>query len=189
MVCKVEVLIKGRQRHRQERFKRTRWWKLNEEEHREKLVKAMKEELVQEAWSWEETSMKMRVVAKEVLGVTSGRAGKKEETWWWNTEVQEAVTEKREKKSERDLSRCEETIRNYKQANKKAVAKAKCKACDDLYTSLEEKDGQLKAMRIAKHKNQEFQDMCQAKQMKNDVGQVLLDDEDIKDRWRFLNSL
>ena len=28
MVCKVEVQIKGRQR--QERFKRTHWWKLNE---------------------------------------------------------------------------------------------------------------------------------------------------------------
>ena len=80
VVCKVEVQIKERQR--QERFKRTCWWKLNEEEHREKFVKAMKEELVQEEWSWEETSIKMRVVAKEVLGVTSGRAGKKEETWW-----------------------------------------------------------------------------------------------------------
>ena len=80
-------------------------------------------------------------------------------TWWWNTEVQEAVIEKREKKRERDLNKCEETIRNYKQANKKAVAKAKCKANDDLYTSLEGKDGQLKAMRIAKQKNRESQDV------------------------------
>ena len=32
MMCKVKVKMKGRQR--QERFKRTRWWKLNEEEHR-----------------------------------------------------------------------------------------------------------------------------------------------------------
>ena len=31
-------------------------------------MKTMKEELLQEVWSWEETSMKMRVVAKEVLG-------------------------------------------------------------------------------------------------------------------------
>ena len=54
------------------------------------------------------------------------------------------MTEKREKKRERDMNRCEETIRNYKQANnkaKKAVGKAKCKAYDDFYTSLEEKDG------------------------------------------------
>ena len=42
-------------------------------------MKAMKEELLQEEWSWEETSMKMRVMEKEVLLVTSGRAGKKEE--------------------------------------------------------------------------------------------------------------
>ena len=78
MVCKVEVQIKRRQR--QEKFKRTRWRKPNEEEeNREKFVKAMKEELLQEEWSWEETSMKMRVMEKEVLLVTSGRAGKKEE--------------------------------------------------------------------------------------------------------------
>ena len=99
-VCKVEMEIKGRQKR--ERFKRTRWWKLNEEEHRKKFVKAMKEELVQGGMVLGGTSMKIRVVAKEVLGVTSGRVGKKEETWWWNTEVQEAVTEKREKKREKD---------------------------------------------------------------------------------------
>ena len=64
------------------------------------------------------------------------------------------------------------------------MAKAKCKAYDDLYTSLEEKDGQLKAMRIAKQKNRESQDMCQVKQMKSEVGQVLLDEEEIKERWR-----
>ena len=97
------------------------------------------------------------------------------------------MAEKREKKRERDLNRCEETIRNYKQARKKAkkaVAKVKGKACDDLYTSLEEKDGQLKAMRIAEQKNRESQDMYQVKQMKNKVGQVLLDEEEIKERWR-----
>ena len=50
--------------------------------------------------------------------------------------MQEAVAGKREKERERDLNRCEETIRNYKQAKKKAkkaVAKTKCKAYDDLY--------------------------------------------------------
>ena len=50
------------------------------------------------------------------------------------------------------------------------MAKAKYKAYDDLYTSLEEKDGQLKAMRIVKQKNWKSQDMYQVKQMKNEVG-------------------
>ena len=39
-------------------------------------------------------------------------------------------------------------------------------------------------MRIAKQENREFQDMYHVKQMKNDVGQVLLDEEEIKERWR-----
>ena len=84
------------------------------------------------------------------------------------------------------LNRCEETIRNYKQANKKtktAVAKTKCKAYDDLYTSLKEKDWQRKAMRIAKQKNRESQSYVPSKTDKNEVGQVLLDEEEIKERW------
>ena len=38
---------------------------MEEEENREKFVKATKEELLQKEWSWEETSMKMRVLKKK----------------------------------------------------------------------------------------------------------------------------
>lgn len=170
------------------RTQKTRWWKLNDAEYQERFVKKVEEELEQHGErNWNVVSTAMQAAAKEALGETSGKGGKKEETWWWNAEVQEAVAHKKKKKKERDLSRCEETIKNYKQANKeakRAVAKAKGAAFEDLYESLEGKDGQQKAIRIAKQKNRESQDVYQVKLMKDGEGNVLADEDEIKERWR-----
>ena len=77
------------------------------------------------------------------------------------------MIEKRKKKRQRDLNRRPSGTTNRQlRKQRKAVAKAKCKAYDDFYTSLEEKGGQLKAMRIAKQKNRESQDMYQVKHEK-----------------------
>jgi len=71
--------------------------------------------------------------------------------------IQEAEDERR------DMNRCDETIANYKKANKsakRAVAKAKESAFKDLYDSLEEgQEGQQRAIRIAKQNNRESQDV------------------------------
>ena len=111
---------------------------------------------------WETVRDILRNVAKEILGETSGIAGKKRETWWWSDKVQKAV----EKERDRYLNRCEETIREYKKANKEAkkeVAIAKNKAYKELYESLKGADGEKKAIRIAKQRNRESQDKYQAK--------------------------
>ena len=162
VVWKTEIQTKGRQR--QVRLQKTRW-KLKGAEQSVKRVNKELEQQVQKTWDM--LSMTLKKAADMVLGKLSGKAGKKEETWWWNVEVQEVVARKREKKKEQDRDRCEETIITYKQANKeakRAVAKAKATAFNDLYASLEEKEGQQRAIRIARQKNTESQDIYQAKQ-------------------------
>ncbi|XP_047502440.1 uncharacterized protein LOC125047936 [Penaeus chinensis] len=151
---------------KRERTRKTRWWKLNKSEHREKFVEnAMVAINEQREKSWEETSRVFKDTAKEILGVTSGKPGRKEETWWWCDEVQEAVKVKKEIKKQRDFNRCEETIEAYKAANKaakRAVARAKAEAYKDLYDSLtDDNEGQRKAIRIAKQKHRESQDVYQ----------------------------
>ena len=53
------------------------------------------------------------------------------------------------------------------------MAKAKSKAYDNLYNGLNKHDRQRKAIRIAKQKNKEAQDMYQAKRVKDSRGQIL----------------
>ena len=151
----------------------------------EKAVAAIKE---QRDKSWKGTSRVLRIIAKEVLGITSGKPGRKEETWWWYKEVQEAVRVK-EKKKLRDQDRYEETVEGYKAASKsanRAVAKAKAEAYKDLYDDslADSKEGQRKAIMIAKQKNRESQDSYQGKQMEDANGVVLTEDDDIRERWK-----
>ena len=81
---------------------------------------------------------------------------------------------------------CEETINGYKQANKvakRAVIKAKGATFEDLYTSLEGKEGQQKAIRIARQKNREAQDVYQVQKIQGSDGRILSDGEEVKERW------
>ena len=168
--------------------KKTRWWKLNEKEYREKFVQEEDAKLRGETKrTWRALSTVVREMGRTVLGRTSGKKGKKRETWWWCAEVQEVVKEKKERKEEKDLNRCEETIVAYKKANKQTkieVEKAKSKAYENLYSSLSEEDGQRKAIRIAKQKNKEAQDVYQAKRIKGSGGQILTREAQIRERWK-----
>ena len=79
-------------------------------------------------------------------------------------------------KRQRDRNMCEETVGGYKAANKsakRAAAKAKAEAykiCMIVW--------------IAKQKNRESQGVYQAKYMKDTSGVVLVEDDDIRERWR-----
>ena len=64
------------------------------------------------------------------------------------------------------------------------MAKAKATAFNDLYASLAEKEGQQRAIRIARQMNRELQDIYQAKQMKDSDERILLDGEEIKEQWK-----
>ena len=103
------------------------------------------------------------------------------------TRVQQAVASEREMKKERDLNRCKETIAAYKQANKntkRAVVRARSAALRDLYESLKGEEGKRKARRIAKKRNQDLQDAQQVRHIKSAQGNVLTEEDDIKEGWR-----
>ncbi|XP_076949655.1 uncharacterized protein LOC143622363 [Bidens hawaiensis] len=81
---------------------------------------------------WEAMVTTITQVAKETLGVTTGRSSGHKESWWWSEEVQTKIRDKQE--SFRDLLKCtdeEERLRlreGYKKAKreaKKAMTEAK----------------------------------------------------------------
>ena len=101
--------------------------------------------------------------------------------------MQESIKTEKAKKKERDLNRNAETIESYKLANKaakRAVAKAKNGAYKDIYKSLAEgEEGMYKAIRVAKQKNEESQDVYQCRQVKSSDGTVLVEEEEVKMKW------
>ena len=186
VVCRTVIKTNGKQTL--VKVKKTKWWKLSLEEHRVKLVDKVKAILDTEgSKTWERASKAIKETAVEVLGRTSGKAGKKEETWWWNEEVQESIKTKKAKKKEQDLNRNAEAIESYKLANKaakRAVAKAKNEVYKDLYKGLAEgEEGMHKAIRIVKQKNKESQDVYRGRQVKSSDGTVLVEEEKVKMRW------
>lgn len=73
-----------------------------------------------EAGILEFVSSRMRETAKEVLGVTLRKAGKKEGRRWWDDEVLKAFRTKKEREKERKPNGNAETINNWKRTNKAA---------------------------------------------------------------------
>ena len=133
-----------------------RWWKLKEtsyqEAFRQEVTRILggKDELPDE---WDKTAEMLRKTGETVLGVTFGKRKGDRETWWWNEEVQESIKEKIEAKKAWDKIRDENTKKIYKEKKskaKKAVAKAKGRAYDNLYARLETKEGEKELYRLAR---------------------------------------
>ena len=113
--------------------------------------------------------------------MTTGRRppGDKE-TWWWNDKVQEVITAKKVAKKIWETSRRQEDKYIYRQANKaakKAVAKNKALAMNELYEELETPEGERKLVRIAKARDKASKDFSHMKQIKNEHGVILRDKE------------
>ena len=174
-----------------------KWWRLAagdlKAQFREKVLEAvMPVEGVQD-W-WEDRSKVILRVGQEVLGMSTGRRppGDKE-TWWWKESVQEMIKAKKEAKKKWETSERPEDRESYRQANKeakRAVATAKAQSLDELYDELETQEGQRKIFRMAKARDKATKDFTQIKQVKDEHGVVLRDQDKIRERWKeYFNTL
>ncbi|XP_071718203.1 uncharacterized protein [Rutidosis leptorrhynchoides] len=151
---------------------------------------------------WNCLASTIREVAKEALGVALGtsRGHKSDrESWWLNDEVQSKVEIKQLRF--RELISCQEgtpvnrlrILERYKEAKreaKKAVARAKEKAYEDLYMKLNSKEGANDIYRIAKARERRRRDLDNIKFIKNEGGQTLVKEDEIRKRWEeYFSSL
>ncbi|XP_071718776.1 uncharacterized protein [Rutidosis leptorrhynchoides] len=143
---------------------------------------------------WNCLASTIREVAKEALSVTVGTSRghrSDRESWWLNDEVQSKVALKQLRFRElitcregtpADRTRLEERYKEAKREAKKAVALAKEKAYEDLYRKLDSKDGANDIYRIAKARERRIRDLDNIKFIKNEVGQTLVKDDEIRNR-------
>ena len=115
----------------------------------------------------------IRKVAKETLGVSSGKPKAYKESWWWNDEVHSKIKDKNKRfkefmtcMEEEDRIQKRENYKEAKWAAKKAVAEAKRRAYEDFYQKLGTKEGEKHIYRLAKIKSRQQQDLETVKYIK-----------------------
>ncbi|XP_071727800.1 uncharacterized protein [Rutidosis leptorrhynchoides] len=113
---------------------------------------------------WNSLASIIRDVAKEALGVAEG--------------------------TREDRTREVERYKEAKREAKKAVARAKDKAYEDLYRKLDSKEGANDIYKIAKAREHRRRDIDIIKFIKDEAGQTLVKEEEIRKRWEgYFSSL
>ncbi|ONM20895.1 Nuclear pore complex protein GP210 [Zea mays] len=134
---------------------------------------------------WVKMATCVRKAESEVFGVTKGSSGEPKDTWWWTEDVQKAIKEKKECYRSLFHDRSAVNIERYKVAKKtakRAVSEAKGRAYDDLYRRLSTKEGEKDVYKIARIRESKTRDLNQVKCIKDEMDQLLVKGQDIKQR-------
>ena len=182
--------------------KRLRWWKLKDKETKEKLRRNLVERLSNideattenvEQW-WEEIAEQIKKCGEEPCGRSTGKKKTGLERWWWNDGTEIAVREKKKeilkiwKRTGEENDKVEYKIAKGKA--KRVVARVKADAIEGLYDQLETVEGQLDIYRFAFARDRSGKDICQIRNVKSATGEVLMKDEEMKERWgQYFNLL
>ncbi|XP_027230979.2 uncharacterized protein [Penaeus vannamei] len=176
---------------------RTKWWKLADKDTQSQFVVAARDKLQQSERegnrSFEEVTEDLRKLGERLLGRTSRKCKPGKETWWWNDEVQESLKRKKEAEKTLDMENDDENKEVYKLAKKeakKSVARAKARAYQVVYEDMETIDGQKRALRMAKQRDKNSKDINQTRMIKDEKGNVLVENAEILKRWQgYFNKL
>jgi len=103
--------------------KKIKWHRLKDQEKKKEFKERVLGQISQEiedlnSWGNETAEFVIRA-GKEILGETSGKIRKDKETWWFS-EVQWAITEKKEAKKKWEISLAERNKEEYKTKNKES---------------------------------------------------------------------
>ena len=180
-----DLVVKKTRQRRAAGRKRIRWWKLKDEESKEKYRRELVERLSNideattenvEQW-WEEIAEQIMKCGEELCGRSTGKKKAGLESWWWNDETESAVKEKKERLDIWKRTGEENDKVEYKTAKGKAnrrVARVKAEAIEGLYDQLETVEGQQEIYRIAAARDQSGKDICQIRNVKSASGEVLM---------------
>ena len=123
---------------------------------------------------WNSLNDKLLQATKQVCGVSSNHPWRKQ-TWWWNTKVEEAVKEKRRCFKLWKAGGSRAAYNTAKRASNRAVHEAKSGVQKVALHKIDPKSADI--YRLAKQMRCDNQDVMVDKPVKNDAGQLSLDEE------------
>ena len=167
---------------------RIKVWKLRDPEKQAELSEVFKTKAqdsglsqtstVDERW----TSLKDKLIqaTKQVCGVSSNHPWRKQ--MWWNNQVEEAVKEKRRCFKLWKAGGSRAAYNTAKRASSRAVHLTKSEAEKVALQKIDPKSADI--FRLAKQMRRDIQDVMGEKPVKNDAGQLSLDEEAKKAAWK-----
>ncbi|XP_020250311.1 uncharacterized protein LOC109827705 [Asparagus officinalis] len=146
---------------------------------------------------WNHATEIIRGATREILGIGKRCSRCKREAWWWNSGIQERVQAKQlayvkllDTKIEGEQKTNKMPYKIAKEEAKKAVTEAKNKAFGDMYEELDTKEGEKVLFRLDNTRERSSKDLNQVRSIKDEEGQVLVEETDIKLRWqRYFDKL
>ncbi|AQL05931.1 Retrovirus-related Pol polyprotein LINE-1 [Zea mays] len=155
------------QRNKHNKVTRTKWWKLKGD-----VAQTFKERVIEEGpWAeegdtntmWRKMATCIQKIASEEFGLSQGNRREVKDTCWWNEDVQKAIKEKKDCYKRLHHDKCADNIEKYRIA-KKSAKQAICE--------------------------RKTRDVNQVKCIKDESNQLLVKNEEIKNRWKeYFNKL
>ena len=130
--------------------KRIKWWKLKDSKVNNKFkMNVIESRILSGQEDWQRIAEMIWSIARKELGETSGKVSTagRQETWWWNQEVQEKLKNKKKAKKAWDTIRDDASKLAYKTAIKQAkreVAKARDKHMRNCTKHWKQKRGKMR---------------------------------------------
>jgi len=190
LVGKFNIRIEKRRRWRLEN--RLKVWKLKDNQIRSSFQEKVKKSLlandpaVNVDDQWEIMTNALIKCTEETCGRTKGQR-RNRETWWWNSEVEEAVKVKKESYMRWLNSRSEEDRMAYKmqcKSTRKAVAMAKMTKQIEFADNLETRAGRGKIFKIAKQIANSRRDITEVRCLRSEMGDLLFDQDEVLATWK-----
>ena len=130
---------------------------------------------------WTSLKDKLLQATKQVCGVSSNHPWRKQ-TWWWNNQVEEAVREKRRCFKLWKAGGSRAAYNTAKRTSNRAVYQARSEAEKVALQKIDPRSEDV--YRLARQMRPGNQDVMGEKPVKNDAGQLSLDEEAKKEAWR-----
>ena len=130
---------------------------------------------------WTSLKDKLLQATKQVCGVSSNHPWRKQ-TWWWNNQMEEAVREKRRCFKLWNAGVRRAAYNTAKRTSNRAVHQARSEDEKVALQKIDPRSGDV--YRLAKQMRRDNQDVMGEKPVKNDAGQLSLDEEAKKEAWR-----
>ena len=186
LVC--DVSLKFSPPKRRQYAPKLRTWKLRDQSHRSEYTSEMEKALLSASPTdsvedtWQTLKSTILTTAEKVCGWTK-KGPPRKQTWWWDDNVNAAVLEKRRcwkawKKSGQGKEIYLQARRRAKQAVHQAKRRAEERELQDI------RGGKDNIFRIAKQMRRQNQDVIGDKCVRNDLGEMALDDEAKKVAWQ-----